>query len=115
MAEHVASVLLQQSDQIASSSPIGAGASSRKFAARVSGLATEQVFELARPTGFGPATCCLEGAFEQTRNVAWRRPMRRLAGRIIGACRSASLGVDRKSTRLNSSHPSISYAVFCLK
>src|SRR5690348_17700152 len=29
----------------------------------------------------------------------------------------AHLGVraDRKSTRLNSSHPSISYAVFCLK
>src|SRR5690348_17763707 len=26
-----------------------------------------------------------------------------------------SLGLDRKSTRLNSSHPSISYAVFCLK
>src|SRR5438876_2766583 len=25
------------------------------------------------------------------------------------------LGEDRKSTRLNSSHPSISYAVFCLK
>src|SRR5690348_17891270 len=25
------------------------------------------------------------------------------------------LGADRKSTRLNSSHPSISYAVFCLK
>src|SRR4051794_41568673 len=23
-------------------------------------------------------------------------------------------GIDRKSTRLNSSHPSISYAVFCL-
>src|SRR5438876_11420208 len=28
---------------------------------------------------------------------------------------SAGLKVDRKSTRLNSSHPSISYAVFCLK
>src|SRR5690348_17696623 len=27
----------------------------------------------------------------------------------------ASETVDRKSTRLNSSHPSISYAVFCLK
>src|SRR5690348_18128755 len=27
---------------------------------------------------------------------------------------ASSLG-DRKSTRLNSSHPSISYAVFCLK
>src|SRR5438876_2184187 len=26
-----------------------------------------------------------------------------------------SFGEDRKSTRLNSSHPSISYAVFCLK
>src|SRR4051794_41339406 len=29
--------------------------------------------------------------------------------------RPARLGEDRKSTRLNSSHPSISYAVFCLK
>src|SRR2546430_8352517 len=27
----------------------------------------------------------------------------------------ASRGVDRKSTRLNSSHSQISYAVFCLK
>src|SRR5690348_17415748 len=26
-----------------------------------------------------------------------------------------ALSLDRKSTRLNSSHPSISYAVFCLK
>src|SRR4051794_41616612 len=29
--------------------------------------------------------------------------------------RTYSAGIDRKSTRLNSSHPSISYAVFCLK
>src|SRR5205085_11479866 len=28
---------------------------------------------------------------------------------------SASVGSDRKSTRLNSSHSQISYAVFCLK
>src|SRR3712207_7025548 len=28
---------------------------------------------------------------------------------------AAELGVDRKSTRLNSSHANISYAVFCLK
>src|SRR5438876_11924749 len=27
----------------------------------------------------------------------------------------AAVRIDRKSTRLNSSHPSISYAVFCLK
>src|SRR5690348_17793023 len=29
--------------------------------------------------------------------------------------RQFTLARDRKSTRLNSSHPSISYAVFCLK
>src|SRR3712207_7545327 len=35
----------------------------------------------------------------------------------LGHCRSAAhpLQVDRKSTRLNSSHANISYAVFCLK
>src|SRR5690348_17923060 len=37
-----------------------------------------------------------------------REPPRRYRPRALGA-------VDRKSTRLNSSHPSISYAVFCLK
>src|SRR5438876_8986198 len=41
--------------------------------------------------------------------------------RLVRAVRDISFGiergemVDRKSTRLNSSHPSISYAVFCLK
>src|SRR5262245_62337697 len=29
--------------------------------------------------------------------------------------RTSEIGVDRKSTRLNSSHLGISYAVFCLK
>src|SRR5207249_10646311 len=32
-----------------------------------------------------------------------------------GAARAVDRGRDRKSTRLNSSHVSISYAVFCLK
>src|SRR5574337_1834897 len=32
-----------------------------------------------------------------------------------GKWRLGCIGRDRKSTRLNSSHPSISYAVFCLK
>src|SRR5690625_6978922 len=32
----------------------------------------------------------------------------------LGICRSP-IGKDRKSTRLNSSHVAISYAVFCLK
>src|SRR6267154_5954232 len=31
------------------------------------------------------------------------------------SCQAALTRQDRKSTRLNSSHPSISYAVFCLK
>src|SRR5690242_21230366 len=37
---------------------------------------------------------------------------------VLGALVSAATGIalsDRKSTRLNSSHMSISYAVFCLK
>src|SRR4051794_41202619 len=45
------------------------------------------------------------------------------AATAIKEAQAAGLGVnrinrgflDRKSTRLNSSHPSISYAVFCLK
>src|SRR3712207_8481251 len=41
----------------------------------------------------------------------------RVAGRPAGvvADRVEVAGVDRKSTRLNSSHANISYAVFCLK
>src|SRR5690348_17737198 len=36
-------------------------------------------------------------------------------GWISGSVADDEPGRDRKSTRLNSSHPSISYAVFCLK
>src|SRR3712207_7893520 len=36
-------------------------------------------------------------------------------GAGAGAQHPAEVGVDRKSTRLNSSHANISYAVFCLK
>src|SRR3712207_7902791 len=39
-----------------------------------------------------------------------RRPRRHALGAQPGADR-----IDRKSTRLNSSHANISYAVFCLK
>src|SRR3712207_7197873 len=37
------------------------------------------------------------------------------AGRSRGCSTGRNLGRDRKSTRLNSSHANISYAVFCLK
>src|SRR2546422_7378876 len=36
-------------------------------------------------------------------------------GHLQGRARAARLAGDRKSTRLNSSHGYISYAVFCLK
>src|SRR5690348_17981181 len=46
-------------------------------------------------------------------------PDQRVGGRVVGEFRLRLRGQfrdeDRKSTRLNSSHPSISYAVFCLK
>src|SRR6266487_2432941 len=45
-------------------------------------------------------------AYLRTTSVRRRQPTQ-----IDGAPRT----LDRKSTRLNSSHPSISYAVFCLK
>src|SRR5689334_24605676 len=41
------------------------------------------------------------------------KPKRLAPGGIGG--RPAKCAIDRKSTRLNSSHSSISYAVFCLK
>src|SRR3712207_8446451 len=37
------------------------------------------------------------------------------AGPFAGTLTMAGQGLDRKSTRLNSSHANISYAVFCLK
>src|SRR5256884_8679601 len=42
-------------------------------------------------------------------NSLRRKIIRQLEGRSSGRC------IDRKSTRLNSSHGYISYAVFCLK
>src|SRR5256886_12129373 len=49
------------------------------------------------------------------------RGQRKRAGHVVHGERKAKnpnhseVGVDRKSTRLNSSHSQISYAVFCLK
>src|SRR2546427_8723629 len=42
-------------------------------------------------------------------------PRRRARGRIVLAFAFLLDKADRKSTRLNSSHSQISYAVFCLK
>src|SRR5258707_10957122 len=42
-------------------------------------------------------------------------PPSRCCGRTCCSARRGTAGPDRKSTRLNSSHANISYAVFCLK
>src|SRR3712207_8998998 len=43
----------------------------------------------------------------------WSSPA--VARRLAGILATPALREDRKSTRLNSSHANISYAVFCLK
>src|SRR5690348_17580704 len=48
---------------------------------------------------------------DRMRALGWFAPRQSLKHRHDGN----AVGADRKSTRLNSSHPSISYAVFCLK
>src|SRR2546430_12392320 len=60
---------------------------------------------------------------EQTRGPQFRVPRshfrvavpRLRHGRLVRACPRCDHPQDRKSTRLNSSHSQISYAVFCLK
>src|SRR2546421_1323985 len=47
--------------------------------------------------------------------TSWRRRRVRSACRLPAPRRAATAPRDRKSTRLNSSHDQISYAVFCLK
>src|SRR5438309_12052785 len=49
-------------------------------------------------------------AFAPYRSEVWAAALSELA-----AAQSPKAILDRKSTRLNSSHSSISYAVFCLK
>src|SRR3989440_1446692 len=53
-------------------------------------------------------------ATERRLTFARRAPTERPSAWRIGTA-SASAALDRKSTRLNSSHDQISYAVFCLK
>src|ERR1035437_10985975 len=69
---------------------------------------------------------CIGNSFARVRDASSRRkalPRRSTAGQALaGMCgrtgpspRGDVADTDRKSTRLNSSHANISYAVFCLK
>src|SRR5689334_24359659 len=62
---------------------------------------------LSRPERLPPTTPHRRGGPRSDRGG---RGIRRSRASVGGRC-----GQDRKSTRLNSSHSSISYAVFCLK
>src|SRR2546430_6038276 len=70
-------------------------------------------FERYRPVHRcrGPGAMDRRGALVRH---AFPRPLRRDSGARLGA-RVRGHERDRKSTRLNSSHSQISYAVFCLK
>src|SRR5690348_17464887 len=76
--------------------------------------ATTEIYTLslhdALPISRNGLSVNLSNGVPKSNHVAPGR-LRATAGRVLG---HFSL-VDRKSTRLNSSHPSISYAVFCLK
>src|SRR5438477_9688694 len=61
---------------------------------------------------FGPFMRCDRSVFSRGRGAAGLS--RDSGGDLVGKFMTASRK-DRKSTRLNSSHMSISYAVFCLK
>src|SRR3712207_8365264 len=69
--------------------------------------------ERAEPDG-GPETA--GGELVKAQSIARRfRGAAVLAVLALVATACVSSGKDRKSTRLNSSHANISYAVFCLK
>src|SRR2546430_5868483 len=55
--------------------------------------------------------------FTQSGRSVWTRasPARHYSSTLSGAALRMVDATDRKSTRLNSSHSQISYAVFCLK
>src|SRR5437868_9035523 len=62
----------------------------------------------------GIALALRVGLAESVKDVRHGRSGLRCQARLVGAACAIELQ-DRKSTRLNSSHVSISYAVFCLK
>src|SRR3712207_8996874 len=70
----------------------------RSVAIQIYGKDTATMVEAAR---------IVEQAKPDILDINFGCPVKRVAGKGAGA--------DRKSTRLNSSHANISYAVFCLK
>src|SRR5437660_9230367 len=81
-------------------------------------VASSSSLHSSRVNGSNAAIGFGENAGRSSRRaIAWNGGSDVIGGATpIGAGRSSSPGrKDRKSTRLNSSHVAISYAVFCLK
>src|SRR5690348_18267498 len=80
--------------------------------------ATTEIYTLslhdALPISAPPRSCRQRRAGSQA-DDGWHWRRRTLVPGQRVESRGAARPGDRKSTRLNSSHPSISYAVFCLK
>src|SRR5207248_10764454 len=75
-------------------------------------------FPTRRSSDLAPATdIALRGALLEPRRLPTRHDLRQAVTDAIPKRRRTLLEerADRKSTRLNSSHRTISYAVFCLK
>src|SRR2546422_2704576 len=89
-------------------SPIGVGVERFWDAALAgrSGITTPTLFDATKL----PRECQIVGEVADFNVRDW---MPGAAGKMAG--RFSQFAVDRKSTRLNSSHGYISYAVFCLK
>src|SRR2546428_2580603 len=68
------------------------------------------LFRSPGPAGFG----ALQGRIEMVQGMGWIVEAKYLVAGG-GLVRMQDISPDRKSTRLNSSHDQISYAVFCLK
>src|SRR5256885_10554197 len=77
--------------------------------------ATTEIYTLSLHDALPICRCCIPLPFERTpqrTELLCRFRHRATRARPV---RQSSPGGDRKSTRLNSSHLVISYAVFCLK
>src|SRR5207253_6865077 len=104
----------------------GAGAQNLSPADQMARDIFKQLIEINTTDSVGNVTTAAEAMAERLRNAGFAEDDLHVAGpsdrkknlvvRFRGAGkRKPVLFIDRKSTRLNSSHVAISYAVFCLK
>src|SRR2546430_11273391 len=82
----------------------------------VMGMRPGQLYLIQGPPGTGKTTAIVESI----RRILSRNPSASIllsshSNDAVDTGQERLLGLDRKSTRLNSSHSQISYAAFCLK